>query len=209
MTKLSVILPHDSIKFRMHEKLSSRKSVDCILFSKLIIVQRYATQSSLLIVLWVHSTCFGCQPHQSSGVHKTVTTASGTGQLPPSNVAKLAWPRWREVAAQKIWSVPGAVVAVFALLMMGVVDTRNTLERGSCTENMTSTGGCSYSFVYSWWWLWLTPETCRVNLQNNTECPTRYRTRHFFNNFTTNEDNEQEYVRCVRNEEECVCSVCL
>jgi len=44
-------------------------------------------------------------------------------------------------------------------------------------------------------------------------CPTRYRTRHFFNNSNTNEDIatkfEQEYVRCVRNEEECVCSVCL
>jgi len=24
-----------------------------------------------------------------------------------------------------------------------------TLEGGSCTKNMTSTGGCSYSFVYS------------------------------------------------------------
>jgi len=46
-----------------------------------------------------------------------------------------------------------------------------------------------------------------------TECPTRYRTRHFFNNSKTNEDIakkfEQEYVRCVRNEKECVCSVCL
>jgi len=31
---------------------------------------------------------------------KTVTTASGIVQLPPSNVAKLAWSRWREVAAQ-------------------------------------------------------------------------------------------------------------
>ena len=43
-----------------------------------------------------------------------------------------------------------------------------------------------------------------------TECPTRYRTRHFFNNCNTNEDIatkfEQKYVRCVRNEEECVCS---
>ena len=42
-----------------------------------------------------------------------------------------------------------------------------------------------------------------------TGCPTRYRTRHFFNNSNTNEDIatkfEQEYVRCVRNEEECVC----
>jgi len=61
----------------------------------LIIVQRDATQSSLFIILQVHSTCFGCQPHPSSGVHKTVTTASGTGhifcvQLPPTNLANLA-----------------------------------------------------------------------------------------------------------------------
>jgi predicted transport protein len=45
----------------------------------------------------------------------------------------------------------------------------------------------------------------------NTGCPTRYRTRHFFNNSNTNEDIttkfEQRYVRFVRNEEECVCSV--
>jgi len=43
--------------------------------------------------------------HPSSGVHKTVTTASGTGhvffvQLPPSNVVKLA--TLEGVAAQKI-----------------------------------------------------------------------------------------------------------
>jgi hypothetical protein len=44
----------------------------------------------------------------------------------------------------------------------------------------------------------------------STVCPTRYRTQHFFNNSNTNEDIatkfEQGYVRCVRNEEECVCS---
>ena len=66
----------------------------------LIIVQRDTTQSSLFIILQVHSTYCGCQPHPSSGVYKTVTTASGTGhifvQLLPSNVTKLAWPRWRE-----------------------------------------------------------------------------------------------------------------
>jgi len=43
-----------------------------------------------------------------------------------------------------------------------------------------------------------------------TVCPTRFRTRHFLNNSNTNEDIatkfEQEYVRCVRNEEECLCS---
>jgi len=46
-----------------------------------------------------------------------------------------------------------------------------------------------------------------------TGCPTTYQTRHFFNNSKTNDDIptrfEQEYVRCVRNEEKCVCSVCL
>ena len=50
-------------------------------WSLLIIVQRDATQSSLFIILQVHSTCFGCQPHPSSGGHKTVTTASGTGHI--------------------------------------------------------------------------------------------------------------------------------
>ena len=49
-------------------------------------------------------------------------------------------------------------------------------------------------------------------MHRNTGCPTRYRTRQFFNNSNTNEDIatkfEQEYVRCVRNEEECVCSRC-
>ena len=55
----------------------------------LITAQQDAAQSSLFIILQVHCTCFGCQPHPSSGVHKTVTTASGTVQLPPCNVAKL------------------------------------------------------------------------------------------------------------------------
>ena len=47
----------------------------------------------------------------------------------------------------------------------------------------------------------------------STVCLSRYRTRHFFNNSNINEDIattfEQEYVRCVRNEKERVCSVCL
>ena len=49
--------------------------------SILKIAQRDATQSSLFIILQVHSACFGCQPHPSPGVHKTVTTASGTGHI--------------------------------------------------------------------------------------------------------------------------------
>ena len=45
---------------------------------------------------------------------------------------------------------------------------------------------------------------------NNRVCPTRFRTRYFFNNYNTNEDSatkfEQDYVRCVKNEVDCVCS---
>jgi len=33
------------------------------------------------MILQVHSTGFGCQPHPSSGVLKTVNTASGTGHI--------------------------------------------------------------------------------------------------------------------------------
>jgi len=43
-----------------------------------------------------------------------------------------------------------------------------------------------------------------------TGCPTCYRTWDLFNTSNTNEDIatkfEQQYVRCMRNEEECVCS---
>jgi hypothetical protein len=76
----------------------------------LIIVQRDATQSSLFtsIILQVHSTCFGFQTHPSSAVHKTVTTVFGTA----ATSLQLAWPRLREVAAQKVWQVPEAVVTV-------------------------------------------------------------------------------------------------
>jgi len=61
----------------------------------------------------------------------------------------------------------------------------------------------NYSNVYTMSYLYRTDIV-------NTGCPTRYRTRHFFNNCNTNEDIatkfEQEYVRCVRNKGECVCS---
>jgi len=78
----------------------------------LIIVQRDATQSSLFIILQVHSICFGCQPHPSSGVQKTVTTASGTSHAVLCSY--LPRPRWREVAApkKKILPVPEAVFMV-------------------------------------------------------------------------------------------------
>jgi len=60
---------------------TNKKMMKIIYRSLLITVQRDPTQSILFIILQVHSTCFGCQPHPSSGVHKTVTTHSGTGHI--------------------------------------------------------------------------------------------------------------------------------
>ena len=90
----------------------------------LIIVQRYATQTSLFIIPQVHPTCFGCQPHPSSGGHKTVTTGSGTGHIFCADTSLQrgqAWPQWREIAA---W-YRRLQLQFCVLLMMGVVDTRN------------------------------------------------------------------------------------
>ena len=77
----------------MHMEFYVHGSVDHKSIS--INVQRDATVCNLyFILLQDHSTCFGCRPHPSSGVHKTVATATGTSrmvvQLPHSNVAKLA-----------------------------------------------------------------------------------------------------------------------
>jgi len=119
-------------------------------WSILITVQRDATQSSLFIILQVHSTCFGYQPHPTSGLHKTVTTASGTGHI---------------LCAATSLQLGQATVSGTGHIFCAVILA--TLHGGSCTKHMTSTGGCSYSFVYSSWWVWLKPETYRVNLQNN------------------------------------------
>ena len=39
---------------------------------RLIIAQGDTTQSNLFIILQVHSTCFGCQPHPLSGIRPTL-----------------------------------------------------------------------------------------------------------------------------------------
>ena len=64
----------------------------------------------------------------SSGVLKTVTAASDTGQ----NISKavslqrgLIRPRWREVAEPVLWPVPEAAVTVFSTPDDVCCDTRN------------------------------------------------------------------------------------
>ena len=81
-------------------------------WSILITVQQDATQSSLFIILQVHSTCYGCQLHSSSGVHKTVTTASGTGHIFCAATSLQRSYVAGRCLHKKIWPVPEAVVTV-------------------------------------------------------------------------------------------------
>ena len=148
-------------------------------WSILMIVQRDATQTNLFIILQVHSTCSGCQTHPLSAVHKTVTTASGTGCIFLCSYLPQTWPSQQSISysASSLYKFRVSTTPIirstqncnYSLRYSAAASLQHgpTLEGGSCTKNMTSTGSCSYSFVYSWWWMWLTPETCRVNLQNN------------------------------------------
>jgi hypothetical protein len=63
-------------------------------------MQKYAG----IYLLRNYSTCFGCSSHPSSGVHKTVTAASGTAT---AFLRRGPWPRRR-----KVFAVPEAAVTV-------------------------------------------------------------------------------------------------
>jgi len=83
-----------------------------------------------------YSTCFGCLSHPSSGLYKAVTAASGTGH---SILAK-------------------------TFLQRGLIRPRwRTVVAQICDR--TCTRCCSYTFMYSWWWVRWTSEICRVILQ--------------------------------------------
>jgi len=71
-----------------------------------------------IYLLQIYSTCFGYPSHPSSGVHKTVTAASGTGY---SNSATT-------------FHQPGLIRS-----------PNKVTEEGCCTFTMTCTRGCSHS----------------------------------------------------------------
>ena len=74
-------------------------------------MQQYAG----IYLLQNYFTCFGCPSHPSSGVHQTVTAASGTGHSIWATTflqRGQIWPRLRKVVAQILWPVPEAAVTV-------------------------------------------------------------------------------------------------
>ena len=49
--------------------------------NSILIISNKMQQYAGTYLLQNHSTCFGCPSHPSSGLHKTVTTASDTGHI--------------------------------------------------------------------------------------------------------------------------------
>ena len=67
-------------------------------------IQRDATYAGVYL-LQNYSTCFGCLSHPSSGVHQTVTAASGAGHSVRATTFRqrgLIRPRLRTVASRWI-----------------------------------------------------------------------------------------------------------
>ena len=67
-------------------------------------------QYAVVYLLQNYSTCFGCLSHPSSGVHKTVTAASGTGRS--IRATTFRQPRWWKVVALTLCPVQEAAVTV-------------------------------------------------------------------------------------------------
>ena len=85
-------------------------------------IQQYAG----IYLLQNHSTCFGCPSHPSSGVHQTVTAASVTGHITNQS----------NNLPNTYWTPTAAIITAM-------------LEEGCCSDTMTCTRDCSYSFMYS------------------------------------------------------------
>ena len=99
----------------------------------------------------------------------------------------------------------GSIIILFLWFLYNNLSTAIDQNSCLCECNCAATADSSLCSI------------CHMTLANQcnhssdyTEYPTHYRTRNFFNNSNTNDDMakkfEQEYVRCVRNEKECVCS---
>ena len=87
-------------------------------------IQQYAG----IYLLQNHSTCFGCPLHPSSGVHKTVTAASGTGHSIWANSLPPTWPIGHGGRLLLIYYdlYERLQLQFDVLLMMGAMDIRNT-----------------------------------------------------------------------------------
>ena len=70
-------------------------------YGSILIRSNEMQQYAGVYLLQNYSICFGCLSHPSSGVHQTVTAASGTGHSVRATTFRQRGPRprWRKVVA--------------------------------------------------------------------------------------------------------------
>ena len=138
-------------------------------------VQLDATVCCLIYFTAESLYMFRVSQHPSSGVLKTLTAASGTGH----NIGTATSLQHGQIlATKKLKQISTScnhhnVMAKRQTYILKNINSKLEKEswsdhvegKSSCTDIMTCTAGCGYSFQYSWWWVRWTPETCRVNLQ--------------------------------------------
>jgi hypothetical protein len=133
-------------------------------------------QHADIYLLQNHCTCFGCPSHPSSGVHKTVTSVSGTGHsIWLTTILQHGQIRTAHVGGGLLVGsydlYQRLQLQFYVLLMMGAMDTRNMWSDFAVNKYLHTVASCwilltaCYSFIYSWWWVQWTPETCTMILQ--------------------------------------------
>ena len=117
-----------------------------------IYIQQDATLHSLFIS-GNCSTCFGWYLHPSSVTHTTVSTTSGTCQT----VTATCHYRGRVGTALQLL-LPATIMEELELQSSS---NSSTIVAGS-SNGLTSARCCRYSCMRSWWWVEISPETCRA-----------------------------------------------
>ena len=90
--------------------------IHCSVHRNSILIRSHKMQHYAgIYLLQNYSTCFGWPSYPSSGVHKTVTAASGIGHSIRATIflqLGLIRPSWRKVIALILWPVPEVAVTV-------------------------------------------------------------------------------------------------
>ena len=98
-----------------------------------------------------HCTCFGCLSHPSSGVHKIVTAASGTGHSNRATNFRLRGlirPHRRKVVALTLWPVSEAAVTVLCTPDNGCDTHPKHVECFAVNKYLHTVASCWILLIY-------------------------------------------------------------
>ena len=115
-------------------------------------IQRDATVCRCLL-LQNYSTRFGCPSRPSSGVHQTVTAASGTGHSIRAMTfcqRCLIRPRWQKVVALILWPIPEAAVTVWGTPDDGRGRRPKHVEKVCSNKHLHTVASCWILLIYNW-----------------------------------------------------------